>query len=946
MKQLGAIVLSFLSVLAFGCNQSADHDAPETGKFAVVSDPHFYDTGLGTTGTAFESYLAGDRKLLRESNAILDSAIDSIIAAKPEFIIFPGDLTKDGAKTSHQGFAQHLKRLEENNIKAYVICGNHDVNNPHAMGFSGETKTKVDHVTPDGFKEIYADYGYEEALYTDPDSLSYVVEPTDGTWLIAMDSCRYDTNLEIGTPITGGKFKPETRAWILGIIEEGKSKGKNIIGMMHHGILEHFTGQSQISISSDYVVADWRAVTSEFSKAGMNVVFTGHYHGQDISASAINSIAMTDIETGSLVTYPCPYRIVTINDPDTLDITTKYVTDIDYDTNGLSFTDYAANYLETGLVQLAKAVLTAPPAHGGFGMPDNPESDAVAQMITSAFTAHYKGDEAPDMETLGIINGFMKSGDLVKTELGKILHTLWTDLNPMDNQPETPISMDQKVEPALEVLGRFKTGVFDKSATEIVAYDKESERIFVTNANDKTIDIIDVSAPDNPLGTDQISLAPYGKQANSCAVKNGILVVAVENTIPQENGSLVFFNTDGTHLRTVQAGAMPDMVTFTPDGNHVLSANEGEPNGAYDVDPEGSVTIVDISNGIDTATVFQAGFTQFNGQKDELIQKGVRIYGPGATAAMDLEPEYIAVSQDSKQAFITLQENNAVARLDIEAHTITDIHPLGYKNHMQSGNGLDGVKDGKISITNQPLLGMYQPDSIASVEIDGVTYLVTANEGDARDYEDDATPGGGFSEEIKLKNADLDPETFPNADVIKSSLGSFKVTTTGDLDNDGDLDGLFSFGARSFSIWKASEGTFDQVYDSADAFEQIIAGTSSDYFNVSNDDNALESRSAKKGPEPEALAAGFINGRWIAFVGLERQGGIMIYDISNPVAPLFLDYINGRDYTKDPASGDAGDLGPEGFLFVPGEKSHTGFPMLITASEVSGTVTLYKINIK
>lgn len=946
MKQLGLVMLSFLSVLAFGCNESSDPDSGEKGKFAVVSDPHFYDTSLGTTGTAFETYLAGDRKLLRESNAILDSAIDSIIAAEPEFIIFPGDLTKDGEKSSHQGFAQKLKKLEENGIKTYVICGNHDVNNPHAMGFSGDTKTKVDHVTPDEFKEIYADYGYGEALDKDPDSLSYVVEPTEGTWLIGMDSCQYDTNLDIDTPVTGGKFKPETRTWILQKIAEGKSKGKNIIGMMHHGMLEHFKGESQISISRDYVVADWRAVASEFSKAGMNVVFTGHYHAQDISTSDINSISMTDIETGSLVTSPCPYRLVTIKDQDKLEITTRYVTNIDYDTKGLSFTDYAANYLETGLVQLAKGVITAPISHGGFGMSDDPETDTVAVMITQAFTAHYNGDESPDMETIGIINSFIKSGDLVKTELGKILYTLWTDLNPMDNMPDSPISMTRKAEPSLEELGSFKTGAFGESATEIVAYDKESQQIFVTNAKDKTIDIIDVSTPENPVRTHQISLAPYGKQANSCAVKNSILVAAVENNNPQENGCLVFFNMNGTHLRTVQAGAMPDMVTFTPDGNYVISANEGEPNGAYDVDPEGSITIVDISGGIDTAMVFQAGFTQFNGQKAQLLEKGVRIFGPKATTAMDLEPEYIAVSSDSKQAFITLQENNAVALLDIAGHTITDIYPLGYKDHMASGNGLDGAADGKISITNLPLLGMYQPDSISSVEIAGVTYLVTANEGDAREYSDDTKPGSGFSEEIKIKNADLDPDTFANGDLIKADLGSFKVTTTGDLDNDGDLDRLFSFGGRSFSIWKASAGSFEQVYDSADSFEQIIAQTSSDFFNVSNDDNELESRSAKKGPEPEALTTGFINGRWIAFVGLERQGGIMVYDISNPLSPLFLDYINTRNYTADPESGDAGDLGPEGFMFVPAKESHTGFPMLIVASEISGTVTMYKINIQ
>jgi hypothetical protein len=200
----------------------------------------------------------------------------------------------------------------------------------------------------------------------------------------------------------------------------------------------------------------------------------------------------------------------------------------------------------------------------------------------------------------------------------------------------------------------------------------------------------------------------------------------------------------------VEVGALPDMLVFTPDGKRVLVANEGEPNDAYDVDPEGSVSIIDLPNDITKLTqanVRTATFDKFN---DAELDPSIRIFGPGATVAQDLEPEYITVSKDSKTAWVALQENNAIAVLDIDSGEFTALRGLGFKDHRLPGNELDvSDRDKQINITNWPVFGIYQPDAIASYDYQGRTYIVTANEGDARDYD-------GFSEEFRVKDLMLD----------------------------------------------------------------------------------------------------------------------------------------------------------------------------------------------
>jgi hypothetical protein len=555
--------------------------------------------------------------------------------------------------------------------------------------------------------------------------------------------------------------------------------------------------------------------------------------------------------------------------------------------------------------------------------------------------AHYAGDERPDAATQGQILQYLQSVDPRYPALGQALGTLWTDLAPADGNGVLALR------PAitLTALGSHATGIFDDGAAEICAYDARSKTLFVVNGAQRTIDVLDVSDPAHPMPTATIDVTPYGAAANSVAVHDGLVAVAVEAEVKQAPGKVVLFSTAGRFLKAFPAGALPDMVTFTPDGRYILTANEGEPNADYTLDPEGSVTIVDLSKGLGKAKVKTADFRRFNAQKDKLTARGVRIFGPNATVAQDLEPEYIAVAPKSTTAWVSLQENNALARIDLPSGKVLEIMPLGVKDHGLAGNGLDASdKDDAIAIQPRAgLLGMYQPDAIAAYTMEGSTYIVAANEGDAREYDT-------FAEEARVKDLDLDQVAFPEAAALQanSALGRLAVTNTlGDTDGDGDFDRLYAFGGRSFTIFKVTGRGLTPVFDSGDQFEQIVAAALPAEFNSDNDENGtFDSRSDAKGPEPEGLALGTIGHRTYAFIGLERIGGIMVYDISRPQAPRFVQYINPRDFGGEAEAGTAGDLGPEGITFVPAAKSPTGRPMLAVANEVSGSTTLYDIEIQ
>lgn len=505
--------------------------------------------------------------------------------------------------------------------------------------------------------------------------------------------------------------------------------------------------------------------------------------------------------------------------------------------------------------------------------------------------------------------------------------------------------------------------LYDEGAVEISAYDPATQRAFLTFAERNYLEIVSLANPAAPVKVGTIDLSPWNEggrtaSATSVDVYNGVVAAAVpQGEDGTGNGRALFFNAaTGALMADVTVGALPDMITFTPNGDMVLTANEGQPNDDYDVDPEGSVSIIDVRGGFATlsdADVTTAGFGAFNGAA---LDPSVRIFGPNASVAQDLEPEYITVSHDSRTAWVTLQENNAIGIIDLKSKTVTGIVGLGFKDHSLPGNGLDGNNNDKVaSIANYPIFGIYMPDAITSFKVGPNTYLVTANEGDAREYAGLNAPFGGNDEEpVNVEDLPLDPVSFPNAAALQdddTSIGNLKATPyLGDTDGDNLFEEIYVFGARSFSIWTADGA---QVYDSGDDLEQLTAATYPSYFNASNTNNNIDNRSDDKGPEPEGVTHAKLFGRDYVFLLLERIGGVVVYDVSDPTAPIFQQYINWRDLSIDPddaadagdavALASAGDLGPEGVRVIQGEDSPNGQPLLLVSNESSGTLGVYRI---
>lgn len=489
-----------------------------------------------------------------------------------------------------------------------------------------------------------------------------------------------------------------------------------------------------------------------------------------------------------------------------------------------------------------------------------------------------------------------------------------------------------------ELLGTYSTGAYDAAAAEITAYHAGTQQLYVINGSTNTVDVLSISDPTAPALISVIDLSDYGSGPTSVAVFGDLIAIAVENG--QNPGNVVFTQPDGTVLNALQVGALPDNVVFTPDGTRVITANEGEPNSDYSVDPEGSVSIIDVSGGVEGATVTNVGFADFNadGARAAELSPDVRIFGPNASVAQDLEPEYIAVSPDSTTAFASLQENNALAVIDIASASVTSIIPLGFKDHSLEGNGIDASdEDGAINIQTYPVLGMYLPDAIAAYEVNGSTYIISANEGDARDYET-------FAEEARVGDLMLDAEVFGDVEALQAetALGRLNVTTTlGDDDGDGVYERLFAYGSRSFSIWDAAGNL---VWDSGDQLERITAELFPEHFNSDNAENdSFDNRSDNKGPEPEGVAIAELNGRLYAFIGLERISGVIIYDVTDPTAPEYTTFASNRDFSGDAEAGTAGDLGPEGVLVISAEESPTGAALLVVSNEVSGTTSIYQL---
>lgn len=491
-----------------------------------------------------------------------------------------------------------------------------------------------------------------------------------------------------------------------------------------------------------------------------------------------------------------------------------------------------------------------------------------------------------------------------------------------NNSPELPVSATISAKQESITFKEISSVAIGGGlgAAEISAYDAATKKLFVVNnsAGNNRIEVVDLSNPASPVITGNINIATFGGFVNSVAVGNGILAAAIEAADKVSAGKVALFNTT-THaaVAVVTVGSLPDMVTFTPDGKFILTANEGEPNDAYTIDPLGTVSIISVE---DNFTVTTLDFSKFASQANTLKAKGFRLFGKNASFEQDVEPEYIAVASNSQTAWVTLQENNGIAKIDLITKNITDIFPLGFKDYNNPSNTIDpGDQDGGINFGVWPVKGMYLPDAIAVNNHNGVPFIYSANEGDAREYAG-LTP----VEQRRVNHSSiiLDPLAFPNAAALKTNaqLGRLNITTTlGDTDGDGDYDELYSYGARSFSIWNGLTG--ELVFDSKNQIDSKAAELG----------KYPDGRSDDKGCEPEGITIGRVGNNNLLFVGLERANAVMIYDITNPVKPKYLQWLNTG-------------VGPEGVLFVSANKSPNGKSLFIASSETDGYIKVYTTN--
>src|SRR5450432_105340 len=433
MKKIFYAILSFSVFITTSCEK----DKPFTGpilkgghgnsgqlKIAVVSDIHYMAAALlknnAASGAAFQSYLDQDPKLIEFSDPIFRQCIAQVIADKPDILLIPGDLTKDGEKVSHQDLLKLLRQFDNAHIKVFVVPGNHDVNNPESAQYDGDNATPAPSISAKDFAAYYAGYGYAGAISRDPHSLSYVNQIFPGLWIMGLDACEYENNKNIA--IVGGRIKPETKQWALNWIAEAKKRHVILFGMMHHGILEHYTGQNQLD--PGYVIDDYETVAHEFTMAGLSIMFTGHYHANDIVSRTDGDKILYDIETGSMVTAPIPYRIITLTGT-SMDITTTYITHISAKLpGGIDLPTYANEFLAGHLDGYIGFAISNPP----YSLPD-PLVSIGAPLLRNGFLAHYAGDEKITSDEQAQDDAF---GQLVPP-LGDALNSLWTDLTPADN---------------------------------------------------------------------------------------------------------------------------------------------------------------------------------------------------------------------------------------------------------------------------------------------------------------------------------------------------------------------------------------------------------------------------------------------------------------------------------------------------------------------------------
>lgn len=489
----------------------------------------------------------------------------------------------------------------------------------------------------------------------------------------------------------------------------------------------------------------------------------------------------------------------------------------------------------------------------------------------------------------------------------------------------------------LQRLGTHATGVFDRSASEIAAFHAPTKRLWVVNGA-AGIDVLDISDPSTPR-----KVATHAMPSPTSVAIHGDLVAVALPSGTQAPGTVRFLDPDGRTIAEVTVGHGPDMCAFTPDGWALVVANEGEPVG--DADPEGSVSIVDLRGGPAKATVRTADFRAFESERSRLAAEGAHLPVPGASIAQQSEPEYVAISPDGRRALVSLQESNALAHVDLEDARVLSMTGLGLKDFRRSGLDASDA-DGGIDIRPWPVFGLRQPDSVVTWESGGTTWAATSDEGEARETK-------AFDELARVKELTLDASAFPAAtadprtarDAIAApaNLGRLQVSRPAcDPDGDGVAERLVAFGGRGITIWKVVDGIPTVAWDSGNLVERTVAERMPGAHNGDGKKpGSTDARSTSRGPEVEGLALGTVGGRRVLFAGLERAGGVMAWDVTDPDAPALLDYVNPRDPKAPPER--SGDVAPEGLVFIPAAVSPTGRPLVVACNEVSGTTTIWEV---
>lgn len=524
----------------------------------------------------------------------------------------------------------------------------------------------------------------------------------------------------------------------------------------------------------------------------------------------------------------------------------------------------------------------------------------------------------------------------------------------------------------LTQIARYSAGQYnvDGGVMEIVAYNQATEWAYAINGQSGKLAAISLAGltagahVEELTGTEidvkalveaEDSTFQYGDMTSvAISPDSTTLAAALQAQGSNDAGRVALFTCEEDGTLTLEAlvetGAQPDMVTFAGDGV-VLTADEGEPREGYGeniADPKGSVTVVDVEAQESTVVDFSA----FDSQRDQLAEDGI-VLKKGSAPSVDLEPEYIAVS--GGKAYVTLQENNAIAVLDIESQAFEGVYSAGFEDHSTTAIDLDKKDDAYDPQTYESLLGIRMPDGIAAFTVEGATYLVTANEGDAREWGDEDQGTFYLSEDER----DFGEEgvTSPTGAITAENSGlEGKVVFFKTEDFDGlDPEKDYVFGGRSFTVFQATENGLEEVFTSGDDFEALTAQYVPEYFNASNDNAVLDDRSGKKGPEAESVTVGTVDGKTYAFVALERTGGVMAYDVTDPEAITFVNYVNTRDFgttvegSEEYEDGEldkwvtGGDVAPEGLLFLDAASSPNGEPLLLAACEVSGTVAVYQL---